>query len=93
MDLFDWFKDCEVGFITRLFKFEHCKVEALEHTEPQWQWHSVKAFVRASRHWPSLSLMLCSFTNQVLAQLDLSRYRKESMAYKNDLDLVLKEID
>ena len=38
--------------------------------------------VLASRHWPSFLLMLCSFTNQVLAQLDLLRYWKESTTYK-----------
>ena len=39
----------------------------------------------ASRHWLSRSLMLCTFTNQVLAELDLLWYWKETTAYKNDL--------
>ena len=46
----------------------------------------------ASLHWPSLSLMLCSFTNQVLAELDFLRYWKETTAYKNDLHPLPKEV-
>ena len=34
-----------------------------------------------------------SWTNQVLAQLDLLRYWKESTVYKNDLHFLPKEID
>ena len=37
--------------------------------------------------------MLCSFTNQVLAQLDLLRYWKGTSACKNDVDLLLKHLD
>ena len=33
-------------------------------------------FPQRVRHWPSFLLMLCSFTNQVLAQLNLLRYEK-----------------
>ena len=35
-------------------------------------------------------LMLCSFTNQVLAQLDVLKYWKETTAYKNDRHLFRK---
>ena len=33
---------------------------------------------------PSLLLVVCSFTNQVLAQLDVLKYWTETTAYKND---------
>ena len=39
--------------------------------------------VPGSRHWPSFSLLVCSFMNQVLAQLDLLRYWKETTACRN----------
>eukprot|EP00927_Polykrikos_kofoidii_P031576 TRINITY_DN27131_c2_g1_i1.p1 TRINITY_DN27131_c2_g1~~TRINITY_DN27131_c2_g1_i1.p1 ORF type:complete len:497 (+),score=94.30 TRINITY_DN27131_c2_g1_i1:63-1493(+) len=38
-------------------------------------------------------VMSCSFTNQVLAQLDLLRNWKETRAYKNDVYLLPKELD
>ena len=38
-------------------------------------------------------LILCSFTNQVLAQLDLLRYWKGTTAYKNDVYLLPKHLD
>ena len=38
-------------------------------------------------------LMLCSFTNQVLAQVDLFRYWKGTTAYKNDVYLWPKQLD
>merc|ERR1711868_233463 len=38
-------------------------------------------------------VMSCSFTNQVLAQLDLSRNWKETKAYKNEVYLLPKELD
>merc|ERR1711862_617081 len=37
--------------------------------------------------------MSCSFTNQVLAQLDLLKNWKETKAYKNDVYLLPKELD
>merc|ERR1711862_797751 len=38
-------------------------------------------------------VMSCSFTNQVLAQLDLLKNWKETKAYKNDVYLLLKDLD
>merc|ERR1712091_562949 len=38
-------------------------------------------------------VMSCSFTNQVLAQLDLLKNWKENKAYKNDVYLLPKELD
>merc|ERR1711865_805927 len=38
-------------------------------------------------------VMSCSFTNQVLAQLDLVKNWKETKAYKNDVYLLPKELD
>merc|ERR1711916_318636 len=38
-------------------------------------------------------VMSCSFTNQVLAQLDLLRNWKETKAYKNEVYLLPKELD
>merc|ERR1712186_102678 len=38
-------------------------------------------------------VMSCSFTNQVLAQLDLLKNWKEAKAYKNDVYLLPKELD
>merc|ERR1711881_325929 len=38
-------------------------------------------------------VMSCSFTNQVLAQLDLLRNWKESKGYKNDVYLLPKDLD
>jgi len=38
-------------------------------------------------------VMSCSFTNQVLAQLDLLKNRRETKAYKNDVYLLPKELD
>merc|ERR1711972_453532 len=38
-------------------------------------------------------VMSCSFTNQVLAQLDLLKNWKETKAYKNDVYLLPKELD
>merc|ERR1711907_158420 len=38
-------------------------------------------------------VMSCSFTNQVLAQLDLVRNWKETKAYKNDVYLLPKSLD
>jgi len=38
-------------------------------------------------------VMSCSFTNQVLAQLDLLKNQKETKAYKNDVYLLPKELD
>jgi adenosylhomocysteinase len=38
-------------------------------------------------------VMSCSFTNQVLAQLDLLNNWKETKAYKNDVYLLPKELD
>merc|ERR1711935_901006 len=38
-------------------------------------------------------VMSCSFTNQVLAQLDLTKNWKETKAYKNDVYLLPKELD
>jgi len=37
--------------------------------------------------------MSCSFTNQVLAQLDILNNWKETKAYKNDVYLLPKELD
>merc|ERR1712072_751248 len=42
--------------------------------------------------YPSF-VMSCSFTNQVLAQLDLLKNWKETKAYKNDVYLLPKELD
>ena len=38
-------------------------------------------------------VMSCSFTNQVLAQLDLLANTKEKKGYKNDVFLLPKELD
>merc|ERR1711979_46683 len=38
-------------------------------------------------------VMSCSFTNQVLAQLDLLKNQKETKAYKNDVYLLPKSLD
>merc|ERR1712062_286008 len=38
-------------------------------------------------------VMSCSFTNQVLAQLDLLKNWKETKAYRNDVYLLPKELD
>merc|ERR1712187_251086 len=38
-------------------------------------------------------VMSCSFTNQVLAQLDLLKNWKETQAYKNDVYLLPKDLD
>merc|ERR1719357_588672 len=38
-------------------------------------------------------VMSCSFTNQVLAQLDLLKNWKETKAYKNDVYLLPKALD
>merc|ERR1711896_50151 len=38
-------------------------------------------------------VMSCSFTNQVLTQLDLLKNWKETKAYKNDVYLLPKELD
>merc|ERR1712157_32951 len=38
-------------------------------------------------------VMSCSFTNQVLAQLDLLKNWKETRAYKNDVYLLPKDLD
>merc|ERR1712091_410383 len=38
-------------------------------------------------------VMSCSFTNQVLAQLDILKNWKETKAYKNDVYLLPKELD
>lgn len=38
-------------------------------------------------------VMSCSFSNQVLAQLDLLRNWKETKTYKNDLYMLPKELD
>ena len=38
-------------------------------------------------------VMTCSFTNQVLAQLDLLKNWKETKAYKNDVYLLPKDLD
>merc|ERR1712216_1068444 len=38
-------------------------------------------------------VMSCSFTNQVLAQLDLLKNWKETKKYKNDVYLLPKELD
>jgi len=38
-------------------------------------------------------VMSCSFTNQVLAQLDLLKNWKETKAYKNDVYLLPKKLD
>merc|ERR1711915_30481 len=38
-------------------------------------------------------VMSCSFTNQVLAQLDLLKNQKETKAYKNEVYLLPKELD
>merc|ERR1739848_352603 len=38
-------------------------------------------------------VMSCSFTNQVLAQLDLQKNWKETKAYKNDVYLLPKDLD
>ena len=41
----------------------------------------------------TLSVLLCTFMNQVLAELDLLWYWKETTAYKNDLHPLPKGID
>merc|ERR1712032_1654873 len=38
-------------------------------------------------------VMSCSFSNQVLAQIDLLKNQKETKAYKNDVYLLPKELD
>merc|ERR1711971_1332605 len=38
-------------------------------------------------------VMSCSFTNQMLAQLDLLKNQKETKAYKNDVYLLPKDLD
>merc|ERR1711920_337166 len=38
-------------------------------------------------------VMSCSFTNQVLAQLDLSKNTKENKGYKNQVYLLPKDLD
>merc|ERR1712146_706641 len=38
-------------------------------------------------------VMSCSFTNQVLGQLDILKNWKENKAYKNDVYLLPKELD
>merc|ERR1711918_132970 len=38
-------------------------------------------------------VMSCSFTNQVLAQLDILKNVKENKGYKNDVYLLPKELD
>merc|ERR1712060_910786 len=38
-------------------------------------------------------VMSCSFTNQVLGQLDILRNRKENKGYKNEVYLLPKELD
>merc|ERR1712060_395724 len=38
-------------------------------------------------------VMSCSFTNQVLAQLDIRRNVKESKGYKNEVYLLPKDLD
>merc|ERR1711885_108798 len=38
-------------------------------------------------------VMSCSFTNQVLAQLDILKNWKETKAYKNDVYLLPKNLD
>merc|ERR1711950_35468 len=38
-------------------------------------------------------VMSCSFTNQVLAQLDILKNWKETQAYKNQVYLLPKELD
>merc|ERR1712022_101463 len=38
-------------------------------------------------------VMSCSFTNQVLAQLDILKNWKETKSYKNDVYLLPKELD
>ena len=60
--------------------------------------HFLNALVLKPRLNPAvycgaLLLMLCSFTNQVLAQLDLLRCWKESTAYKNDLHLLPTQLN
>merc|ERR1712217_868430 len=45
-----------------------------------------------ARGHPSF-VMSCSFTNQVLAQLDLLKNWKETKAYKNEVYLLPKELD
>merc|ERR1712157_593005 len=42
---------------------------------------------------PPSFVMSCSFTNQVLAQLDLLNNSKVTKAYKNDVYLLPKELD
>merc|ERR1712139_236593 len=58
----------------------------VENIKPQ-----VDRFVFPAGH-PSF-VMSCSFTNQVLAQLDLLKNWKETKAYKNDVSLLPKELD
>merc|ERR1712238_191834 len=63
---------------------------------PGWAWCH-RAGLRPAvelglRHRPSLFLMSCSFTNQVLAQLDLLNNTK-TKAYKNDVYLLPKVLD
>merc|ERR1719265_1169163 len=58
----------------------------VENIKPQ-----VDRFIFPAGH-PSF-VMSCSFTNQVLAQLDLLKNWKETKTYKNDVYLLPKELD
>merc|ERR1712063_124598 len=64
---------------------------------PRWPWCHRACLCRlvnlgcATGH-PSF-VMSCSFTNQVLAQLDLLKNWKETKAYKNDVYLLPKALD
>merc|ERR1712170_207799 len=64
---------------------------------PRWPWRyclgcwSAAEFGCATGH-PSF-VMSCSFTNQVLAQLDLNRNFTGDKAYKNDVYLLPKSLD
>ena len=53
---------------------------SIEHVDELFTSHVDFMDQLASRHWPSSLLMLCSFTNHVLAQLVLLRYWKETTA-------------
>merc|ERR1712110_103457 len=84
---------------------EKCECVKVENIKPQvdrWQFpdgHGVIILAAgrllnlgcATGH-PSF-VMSCSFTNQVLAQLDLLKNWKETKAYKNDVYLLPKELD
>ena len=59
-------------------------------------WRRRSARVRRLRTKPSVSwfpLLSRSFTNQVLVQLDLLRYWRETTAYKNHVHLLPKQLD